>query len=161
MYEQSVMDDIESVIYCVIYFFCNFYPDAEGRLLRRDWSPSWTGQQEKGLEGPSVVPRNRNRLPRGINYPPHIRASNPRRNDPQRYIASNPFPRTSTIHSNHGWLGEVPFARNYFFSTIWSQSTWESLRNIWRNIWSTMGLGTESTCRTYFGNSLGQFKLTG
>ncbi|KAH8918027.1 hypothetical protein BT69DRAFT_611365 [Atractiella rhizophila] len=37
-YEQSVMDDIESVIYCVIYFFCNFYPDAEGRLVRRDWS---------------------------------------------------------------------------------------------------------------------------
>ncbi|KAH8930773.1 hypothetical protein BT69DRAFT_1345077 [Atractiella rhizophila] len=32
------MDDIESVIYCVIYFFCNFYPGTEGRLVRRDWS---------------------------------------------------------------------------------------------------------------------------
>ncbi|KAH8920203.1 hypothetical protein BT69DRAFT_434968 [Atractiella rhizophila] len=32
------MDDIESVVYCVIYFFCNFYPDATGRLVRRDWS---------------------------------------------------------------------------------------------------------------------------
>ncbi|KAH8930789.1 hypothetical protein BT69DRAFT_1327704 [Atractiella rhizophila] len=37
-YEQSLMDDIESVIYCCIYFFCNFYPDATGRLVRRDWS---------------------------------------------------------------------------------------------------------------------------
>ncbi|KAH8930793.1 hypothetical protein BT69DRAFT_1345086 [Atractiella rhizophila] len=37
-YEQSVMDDVESVIYCVINFFCNFYLDTKRRMVRRDWS---------------------------------------------------------------------------------------------------------------------------
>ncbi|KAH8926847.1 hypothetical protein BT69DRAFT_1347705 [Atractiella rhizophila] len=53
-YRQEIMDDVESLFYCLVYFFCHYVPQTEGQrgpFAFRDWSrilDTPTGQRTYG-----------------------------------------------------------------------------------------------------------------